>query len=104
MFGSHASRSHAGCSSARWCRSCARRSTKMREEINTVKAENATLKAQMLEQRSPGVEYGGVFEAGGAYRKGVLITHRGSLWLSLAQTAHRPPGDAWKLIVKKGDA
>ena len=57
-----------------------------------------------LEARPAGPEYKGVFTAGDVYPRGVLVTKKGGLWLSLKETVAPPgasPGE-WKLIVKSG--
>jgi hypothetical protein len=62
---------------------------------------------EALEQRPPSPEYRGIFRPTETYHSGALVTHRGSLWLGLRDSAGATPGsapDAWKLIVKSGHA
>ena len=79
------------------------------EALKRHKATIAALEQRIvaLEQRPPGVEYAGTFEAGTIYSKGALVTRQGSLWLSLQDSNAWPPGQSashWKLIVKRGEA
>lgn len=47
--------------------------------------------------------YDGPHESGKTYRKGMFVTHAGSLWHANYTTASRPgDGPAWTLAVKRG--
>jgi hypothetical protein len=42
-------------------------------------------------------------ESAGEYKRGDIVTHKGSVWLAKSDTAERPgTGDGWRLIVKAG--
>lgn len=42
-------------------------------------------------------------ESAGEYKRGDIVTHKGSVWLAKASTMERPgAGEGWKLIVKAG--
>jgi hypothetical protein len=65
------------------------------------------LRIKELEARPPGVEYDGVYETGKSYTKGVLVSRRGGLWLSLRDDNGWAPGQSplhWKLVVKSHEA
>jgi hypothetical protein len=54
--------------------------------------------------------YGGTYEAGKLYRKGIVVTDRGAMWTAIEDTRTRPPKPneprlascAWRLAVKPG--
>ena len=68
----------------------------------------AALESRIKElEARPGVEYGGVYENGKSYPKGMLISRRGGLWLSLQDANGWAPGQSplhWKLVVKSNEA
>jgi hypothetical protein len=42
-------------------------------------------------------------ESAGEYKRGDIVTHKGSVWLAKSSTIERPGiGEGWKLIVKAG--
>jgi hypothetical protein len=77
-------------------------------EIERLTAENRdqTKRIAELEARASGCEYHGVFRSGAEYARGVLVSHRGGMWLSLAATTLAPGSNptAWRLVVKEGRA
>jgi hypothetical protein len=76
----------------------------LRKQRDTITALEARI--AQLEARPPGVEYDGLYENGKAYTKGVLVSRKGGLWLSLKDENAWAPGQSplhWKLVVKSGD-
>lgn len=77
-----------------------------------VRGSDAAAKIAALEQKvaalqqrtaAPGVKWAGVHERGRQYDEGELVTHDGSLWLSLRTVNLSRPGkdpNAWRLVVK----
>ena len=65
------------------------------------------LRVETLERKlsdSALVDFCGVFRSGGEYRRGAAVTHQGSLWISEQDPTGPPPGNGWRLAVKKGRA
>ena len=44
----------------------------------------------------------GVYASGATYEKGDATTYGGSLWIAQRDTDTSPPGDGWRLAVKRG--
>lgn len=54
-------------------------------------------------EKAGGFTYEGTAKAGREYKKGMFVTHDGSLWHCNRQTISQPGhGDAWTLAVKRG--
>ena len=51
-----------------------------------------------------GIKYVGVWQKAQTYRKGDVVTHDGSMWVSLKADNSDAPGkgDSWQLAVKAG--
>jgi hypothetical protein len=61
------------------------------------------LEKRIDELESKPFAYDGPHESGKAYRKGVFVTHDGSVWHCNYATTVRPgDGPAWTLAVKRG--
>ena len=70
---------------------------KMQAEVSDLKARIAEL------ERNPADQYKGVFRRDLEYRRGDTTTHKGSMWLALADNNDTPgASSAWRLV-SKGD-
>lgn len=63
-------------------------------------AEVVTLQRRVAELEADRLRYLGPVERGRSYRRGEMVTHRGSVWHCETATETLPPGDAWTLAVK----
>lgn len=54
-----------------------------------------------LEAR-PELKDAGVWREGTAYAPGNIVSHAGSAWICNKATEGKPPGDGWRLLVKRG--
>lgn len=69
--------------------------SKMAAEIASLRAEIAQL------QRNPADQYKGAFRRDLEYRRGDTATHKGALWLALADNNDTPgASSAWRLVAK----
>jgi hypothetical protein len=62
-----------------------------------------------LVEARPALKYAGAWRPDAAFAEGSLISHKGGLWLALADSVGRRPGtnegsDSWRLVVKSGAA
>lgn len=57
------------------------------------------LERRLAEVEAGGIKYFGVWQAAGAYKRGALVTHRGSVWHANTDAA---PGDEPGAAVKDG--
>ena len=62
------------------------------------------LEKRIAELEQNAVKFEGVWREGTLYAKQSLVTDRGGIWISLRETASRPPSGDWKLAVKSGAA
>jgi hypothetical protein len=62
----------------------------------------AALEAEIKAVREAGVNFKGPFVDGETYVAGDAVQRSGSLWRAYATTTKQPPGDGWRLMVKKG--
>src|SRR5688500_14186027 len=74
---------------------------KLLAEIEKLRAEVAALREQRATVLAD--SYQGPHTRGASYTRGMLCTHRGSLFLCLHDTSDAPAeSPSWKLIVKRG--
>jgi hypothetical protein len=77
----------------------------LRKEIRDELVAPLERRLKTLEER-PELRYGGVWaESSEPYYPGTLCTDKGALWLCVRASSARPgTNDAWRLIVKAGQA
>jgi hypothetical protein len=73
----------------------------------TVKEFIAPLREAALETetkflRESGVNFKGPYQDGEVYQAGDAVQRSGSVWRAYATTTKQPPGEGWRLMVKKG--
>jgi hypothetical protein len=69
----------------------------------TLKFRNGFDTVQLVVPFAGAPLYRGLWEDARAYETGDLVTLDGSMWACLADTDTRPPGEAWRLAVKRGE-
>lgn len=75
-------------------------------QVAPIREALAALEARLakLEEAPQRKFYRGTFKSGEFYREGEAVTHKGSLWIALADTSADPGGQqsGWQLAVKRG--
>ena len=79
----------------------------LRPRLKAIDARLAALEAQSKalrtqQQKSLADDYTGTWRTDVKYKRGSLSTHKGSLWLSLADTEQAPGTNSdWRMVSKK---
>src|SRR5262245_24281811 len=79
-----------------------RENLELRHRIAQVEAVNLELMTQVKFLKDTGINFRDVFEDGKTYNPGDAVIASGCLWRAHSVTKTRPPGDAWRLVCKKG--
>jgi hypothetical protein len=71
------------------------------EYLDTVEEMIVSLKDEVRELKATTPSYMGVWQKAQEYRRGQMVTDRGTLWHCNGATTERPgTGDGWTLMVK----
>jgi hypothetical protein len=73
-------------------------------ELAPFKERIAHLEAVLRTVEERGVSYEGVYQRAQDYRRGAVVTHKGSAWVALDEGRKGEPGqdNCWQLMAKRG--
>lgn len=79
----------------------------LRGELDQLTATDEDLRRRVADleakiESMPAVSYAGSYREGESYKRGMLVTHDGSLWHAQTETTSKPPDSTWRLCVRKG--
>lgn len=73
--------------------------------LGVVAEELASLHRRLDEIEARGVKYAGTYQRAQTYRRGDVVTHKGSAWAAVAAETESEPGNtaSWQLMVRGVD-
>jgi hypothetical protein len=74
----------------------------IKDYIRPLRDRIAELETQVKFLKESGVNFRGPFQDGETYAAGDAVQRSGSVWRAYATTTKQPPGEGWRLMVKKG--